>query len=151
VSDEKKDRREITTQDYVVPLKMNEEEVQRLLRALRARAGGVREVSGEKKGRSGHQTLRRVKLGTHHHASRTRHKIGLGEGARDFPPFVSLEIATGGGDEGFFLFHICGNGDTADTYHQTAEGAMDQAEWEFGVKPEEWMIVAEDAQPSGSE
>jgi hypothetical protein len=57
----------------------------------------------------------------------------------DFPPFVTLEIAQFPSDSGFYLLHICANGEVADTWHQTVEEAMHQAEFEFGVQPGEWQ------------
>ena len=69
--------------------------------------------------------LKRVMLGTHHlRPGRTRHSVN----GRDFPPFVSLEIAQYPGDSGFYLLHICANGAMADTYHESIEDAMHQAE-----------------------
>ena len=83
--------------------------------------------------------LKRVQLGTHHHASRTRHTISGSEGARDFPPFVELVVAVYPGETSCYLFRICSDGQVADTWHQAIEEALDQAEWEFGVKTEEWI------------
>jgi hypothetical protein len=93
------------------------------------------------------QALRRVDLGPQHHASRTRHTLWDKDGDRSFPPFVSLEIASYREDKGCYLLHICGDGIGTDTWHETIEQAMDQAEWEFGVTPEEWMVAAENVGP----
>jgi hypothetical protein len=57
----------------------------------------------------------------------------------DFPQFISLEIATYPGDSGYYLLHLCANGQVADTHHATIEEAFHQADYEFGVKPEEWV------------
>ena len=74
--------------------------------------------------------------GNHHlRPGRTRHRID----GKDFPPFVSLEIAQYPADGGFYLLHICGNGAVADTYHESMEEAMHQAEFEFGVQATEWV------------
>lgn len=89
------------------------------------------------------RTLWRVALGPSHHASLTKHSIRDEDGERNFPPFVSLEIASYDGEESCYLFHICANGQVADTSHQTVDEAIDQAEWEFGVRPEEWTLVGE--------
>lgn len=44
------------------------------------------------------------------------------------------------GDSGYYLIHFDGQGgEISDTYHEAIEDAMKQAEWEFGVKPEEWQ------------
>ncbi len=32
----------------------------------------------------------------------------------------------------------------SDTWHETLEDAMDQADFEFGVKPEEWDVVVDE-------
>ena len=89
------------------------------------------------------QTLRRVTLGPHHHASLTKHTIRDKDGLRSFPPFVSLEIASYQGEKSCYLFHICSDGSGTDTWHETVEDALDQAEWEFGVTPQEWVVVQE--------
>jgi hypothetical protein len=81
----------------------------------------------------------RVRPAAHHHASRTKHEIWDGDGHRPFPPFVVLEIAAHPGEETCFLFHLCADGQVADTWHQSIQEALDQAEFEFGVKCEEWV------------
>jgi predicted heme/steroid binding protein len=60
-----------------------------------------------------------------------------------FPPFTKLEIATYSGDSGFYLLHICSDGQVADTYHESLEDAFHQAEYEFGVKQTEWSMQAD--------
>ena len=94
------------------------------------------------------QSRRQVELGPHHHASLTKHSIRDEDGDRNFPAFVSLEIPSYPGEESCYLFHICDDGQMADTWHQTLREAMDQAEWEFGVKQEEWIVIAEPAEPN---
>ncbi len=84
-------------------------------------------------------TIKRVRLGPQHHASVTKHTISDRPGKRDFPPFVELLIATYPGEMSCYLFHVCADGQVADTWHQTVEEALDQAACEFGVKPEEWI------------
>jgi hypothetical protein len=93
------------------------------------------------------QTLRRVKLGSHHHAGLTNHTIRDGNAERSFPAFVSLEIASYPGEEGCYLFHLCDDGQVADTWHQNLDEAMNQAEWEFGVRQEEWTVLAQPSDP----
>jgi hypothetical protein len=85
-------------------------------------------------------TIKRVRLDSHHHASRTKHTISDGKSQRDFPSFIELEIAAYPGETSCYLFHICANGQVADTWHRTQEDAQAQAEWEFGVKPGEWTV-----------
>jgi hypothetical protein len=85
-------------------------------------------------------TLKRVVLGRHHlQPGRTRHTISDTNGIREFPKFVALEIAGYANAESCYLFHICENGQVADTWHQTIEDAIHQAEYEFGVQREEWV------------
>lgn len=80
--------------------------------------------------------LKRVVLGSHHlRPGRTRHRVN----GKEFPPFVSLEIAQYQGDSGFYLLHICSDGAIADTHHESMEEAMHQAEFEFGVQSNEWI------------
>ena|SRR5216684_2168918 len=86
-------------------------------------------------------TTMQVVLGPSHHKSRTKHKISDSLGVRDFPDFVRLEIAQFPGDEGYYLNHICEDGSVADTWHNTIQDAFHQAEWEFGVRPDEWQAV----------
>ena len=49
-----------------------------------------------------------------------------------------LTIAHYPGDNGSYLFYLDESGsELTDTFHDGVKGAMDQAEWEFGVKAEE--------------
>ena len=83
--------------------------------------------------------VKRAVLGDHHlRPGRTRHSLN----GKDFPPFVSLEIAQFPTDSGFYLLHICASGEVADTWHETVEDAMHQAEFEFGVHKDEWVSVS---------
>jgi hypothetical protein len=93
---------------------------------------------------SHHQLISRKKvvLGPHHlKPGRTKHTISDSKGKRDFPPFVALEIASCPGEESCYLFHICKSGECADTWHQSLEDAVHQAEYEFGVHESEWVEV----------
>lgn len=83
-------------------------------------------------------SIQRVRLSSHHHASRTKHTKHDATGAAPFPRFIALEIATYPGEQGFYLFHICADGQGTDTWHESLDAAIDQAGWEFGVKREEW-------------
>jgi len=43
---------------------------------------------------------------------------------------------------GFYLLYLDdNNAEMTDTWHETLEDAMAQAEWEFQVQPEEWEMV----------
>lgn len=87
-------------------------------------------------------TRKRLILGPHHlRPGRTRHTIHDARGYREFPAFVELEIASYPNETSCYLFHIAENGEVADTWHQSIEDAMHQAEYEFGVQIDEWLDV----------
>jgi len=82
--------------------------------------------------------LRRIVLGPQHRPTgRTRHFYGRVE----LPLPSELRIVQYSGDPGFYLLYCdeLGN-ELTDTYHDTLEEAMAQADWEFGVKPDEWQV-----------
>ena len=87
--------------------------------------------------------LKRVRLGAHHHASLTKHTISDSKGTRPFPPFVELAIAADPGETICYLFHVCGDGRVADTWHESIDEAVGQAEFDFGVQPGEWTVPDE--------
>jgi hypothetical protein len=88
--------------------------------------------------------IRRVKLEEHHlNPGRTKHTISDANGIRPFPPFTSLAITRYGEGNACYLMHICDDNSVADTWHETLDDALYQAEWEFGVRPEEWIEVQE--------
>jgi len=52
---------------------------------------------------------------------------------------VSLAIATYPGDAGYYLFYCDADGqELTDTWHETEDDALGQAEFEFRVQPHEW-------------
>jgi len=88
--------------------------------------------------------LKKVTLNERHlHPGRTKHTLIDEKGAREFPSFTSLVIAQYPGDEGNYLLHICEGREGTDTWHQNLDDALHQAEWEFGVSPEEWIETNE--------
>lgn len=91
------------------------------------------------------RAIKRVKLGPQHHRpGKTRHMFSDGGQIRPFPPFVSLTIAqptSEGG--GYYLMHECESHFGTDTHHDSLQEALGQAEFEFGVKREEWVDVDE--------
>jgi hypothetical protein len=90
--------------------------------------------------------IKRVLLGPHHlNPGRTKHSIADGNSVRPFPPFQSLEIAHDPDTKGYFLFHICADGQVADTWHDSLKGAIQQAEWELEVKPDEWIDISSES------
>jgi hypothetical protein len=88
--------------------------------------------------------IKKVKL-TDRHLSpgRTKHTLSDSEGVRLFPQFTSLAITQADGDSGYYLMHLCDSGLGTDTWHESLEDALNQAEWEFGVLPDEWTDVHE--------
>jgi hypothetical protein len=89
-------------------------------------------------------SIRAVRLGEHHlHPGRTKHSIADQDCKHEFPPFIELKIAQYLNDSGCYLMHICENGQVADTWHQDIEDAYFQAEWELGVRRDEWIEINE--------
>ncbi len=87
-------------------------------------------------------TIKGVALGPQHlKPGRTKHTIGDAKGLRDVAPFIALGIARYSNEQSCYPFHVSENGEVADIWHQTLEEAFDQAEWEFGVRREEWSDV----------
>jgi|ERR1041385_1982387 hypothetical protein len=88
--------------------------------------------------------IKRILLGPQHLSpGRTVHRKSDSKGVRPFPPFKSLEIAHYPNAKGFYLFHICADGQGTDTWHESLEDALHQAEFEFAVKPDEWEDIHE--------
>jgi hypothetical protein len=84
-------------------------------------------------------SLFRVELGPHHlRPGRTKHRLKDSTGLHEFPPFKALEICTTPPPAGFYLLYEPETGPGTDTWHETLEDAFDQAEWEFGVRQDEW-------------
>lgn len=83
--------------------------------------------------------LRRLRLApVHSPTGKTRHWSG---GAL-LPPPAELRIAQYPSDPGFYLLYCDGDGrEMTDTYHDSLEEAMAQAEWEFETKEGEWEIM----------
>jgi hypothetical protein len=78
--------------------------------------------------------IKKVTLKKHHLSpGRTKHTLSDSKGVRPFPPFTSLAITRYGEESGYYLMHICDNNLGTDTWHETLEDALGQAEWEFGV------------------
>jgi hypothetical protein len=84
--------------------------------------------------------IKRVALKEHHRRpGRTNHSFN----GKEFGPFTSLEISQYPDDAGYYLMHICEDGGCADTWHESIDDALHQAEWEFGVRPGEWSETDE--------
>ncbi|WP_218920252.1 hypothetical protein [Chondromyces crocatus] len=55
---------------------------------------------------------------------------------------AALSIVQYASDPGFYLLYVDAEGrELTDTYHDTLDGALSQAEWEFAVTPGQWKIV----------
>jgi hypothetical protein len=82
--------------------------------------------------------LRRLVLKPEHRPTgKTRHY-----GASELPPPSILKVVKYADDQGYYLFYCDMAGEEfTDTYHESLEAALAQAEWEFGVKPAEWEPV----------
>jgi hypothetical protein len=86
--------------------------------------------------------VKRVYLGPQHlNPGKAVHKLVDSKGERPFPPFKSLEIAHDPDSKGCYLFHFCADGQGTDTWHESLEDALSQAEFEFAVKPHEWEDI----------
>ncbi len=73
---------------------------------------------------------------------RTVHRIG----GNVVPPPAALQIARYEGDPGFYLFYCSATGEVVtDTYHETLDAALDQAEFEFGIRRSEWSDFSPEA------
>ena len=85
-----------------------------------------------------HVVLRRIVLKHRHQSTgNTRHY----RDGRELPAPAALEIARYAGDAGFYLFYLDAAGDEiTDTYHESMEDAVSQAEWEFVVGEVEWLL-----------
>jgi hypothetical protein len=92
-------------------------------------------------------TLRAVVKGS---TGKTKHTVGeFVEGkpvaVKSLPVPAWVEISAE--DGAFYLLHFNANGTcVADTWHQTLDEAKRQAEFEFGITPDEWTSVS----PTGS-
>ena len=62
------------------------------------------------------------------------------DGNKILPQPFTLSIVQYDGDSGFYLFYLDkSEKEQTDTYHESREGAFQQAEFEFGVKKEDWI------------
>lgn len=82
--------------------------------------------------------LFRIYLDKFSNASKTIHSNEYGE----LPMPFALSIVQYDDDNGFYLFYLdeFGNEQT-DTYHDNLEKAFDQAEFEFGIKKNDWVSI----------
>lgn len=84
------------------------------------------------------KVIGRVELQSHHWPSKTRHTIN-GEMCREL---TRLEIGTYNEDAGVYLLHLGPDDRGTDTWHENLDDAFHQAEFEFGVRRDEWHMQA---------
>jgi hypothetical protein len=76
----------------------------------------------------------------HRDTGNTRHVVG----GSPMPRPAVLRISRYVDDPGFYLLYLDAAGDDmTDTWYQTLDDAMEQATFEFDVRPHEWQLVAE--------
>ncbi len=92
----------------------------------------------ETEGMSEEIIIGEIKLGPHHiPTGKTAHY----RGGSELPKPDHLKLVQYSGDPGYYLLYFDYEGnELTDTYHDTIESALDQANWEFRVKPEEWQM-----------
>ena len=88
---------------------------------------------------TGYTLLRQIKLGPLHRPTRkTRHY----QGGKELSDPTELRIIKYLDAPGYYLLYLDSQGvELTDTYHETLESALAQAEWEFQVTPKEWEIL----------
>ena len=83
--------------------------------------------------------LRKIRLRpTHRPTGNTRHYHSNVE----LPPAAVLTIARYENETGYYLLYFDDNDqEMTDTYHDTLDDALAQAEFEYGVRPDEWQLT----------
>jgi hypothetical protein len=86
---------------------------------------------------------KRAEISAEHQGPGSVRKVLIDDfGSHEWSKFVRLEIARNGTDGGFYLFHIAADGSGTDTWHDTIEQALDEAEAEYRVSGEDWQDIA---------
>lgn len=84
--------------------------------------------------------IRRVNLGLGHLRTGSTRHYSKGELVATPVALMIVEF----GSHAYNLIHLDNTGgEMADTFHESVEDAMRQAEFEFRVSPEEWLTVEE--------
>ena len=88
---------------------------------------------------SDYHLLCTIRLSAKHASTEsTRHHLGNTE----LPAHTELRIMQYPEDSGYYLLYCNKDGaEITDTYHDSANEAKSQAQFEFNVKPEEWETV----------
>jgi hypothetical protein len=75
----------------------------------------------------------------HHRTGRTTHYLN----GVLLPPPHKVAIARYGDDEEVYLFYYdaVSEDEITDTWHESVEAARKHAEWEFGIRADEWSAV----------
>lgn len=88
------------------------------------------------------QFLKRVRLSPDHQPTgRTQHFYDN----QPVPIPVELRIVRYSSDPGYYLFYCDDSGsEMTDTYHDSIQEAMEQANWEFNIEARDWEDVGTD-------
>ena len=80
--------------------------------------------------------LKRIVLGPEHVPTGKTHHY---DGEKEMPPAAMLKIVEYEDAHGFYLLHFDADGkEITDTFNESVEDALAQAEWEYQVKQGEW-------------
>jgi len=83
--------------------------------------------------------LRQIRIGPNHQTTGKTHHF---QGEKILPAPTFLQVVQYSEDPGFYLLYFDENWqELTDTYHESLEGAFEQAAWEFGVKSTEWEVI----------
>lgn len=90
-----------------------------------------------------YKILFQIRLGANHKSTgKTSHYELQGNVKTPILNITQLQIAKYPDAAGYYLLYLDKNGEElTDTYHENIESAMQQAEWEFSVKANEWQEV----------
>ena len=88
---------------------------------------------------SDYRIFKQINLGPQHVPTGKTHHY---DEDQELPHPTTLKIIKFENTEGFYLLHFdtWGN-EITDTFHETIDDAMAQADWEYQVKSDEWVDV----------
>ncbi|MGH9906104.1 MAG: hypothetical protein ACRD8U_11055 [Pyrinomonadaceae bacterium] len=137
--------------------KKNETTPRSLKDTLQERLNEAKASSG-REGPQGYLIHRQIRLGPHHTPTgKTKHyegefsSEGLERGVELKAPH-RLAIVQIPPEQGYYLLYLDEEGnELTDTYHDSLEAALEQAEWEFNVGANEWEnMKLQDREDPGS-